>query len=486
MPHTEFSGQLANDGLVPAGEATDAKVLNGFDQMRIKQDEAVESVVYRDGFNRRQVESYLGESADNFVSLEVVQQTPMFVHVARYIAEHGTAISRFDLHSVTFDSDELDPADEDTGGCEGDNDTDNHKLHFGLGAGMCRLSFRERTVFAVKNYVGNPEGAYWKMTMHLFVHKDGLSGSQVMPFFDAFCKRCLFWSKKKDQVDGSFQLYRYKLDGGIHGYWESEGVRKGRPIDSIIMDNGVPERLESDLNRFLKAETKRFYYKHGIPYRRSYLFYGPPGSGKSSMIKAIATRHKKSVSFLTLAHPQMTDQALADAVRSLEKDTILVLEDVDCLFAASALGKDDRTLENNVQLTFSGVLNVLDGLSASWCATITILTTNHYEKLNPALIRAGRVDRKFNFPKPSKTQTEKFFRSFYPDSSIALAQAFAEKVESFATAQADANALSIAVLQQLMIFFMDASAEEVVDSCGEFFAEFFPVDAERPVSSIYT
>jgi len=456
----------------------------------------VGETVHRYAFHKEQVEEYIGESVDEYVSMEIVQQSSWFNTVSRYVAKFGTGVKRLDLHGMGFHGDEEDFFSDDDC-CDGDDDAsdkndemDGKQLHFGISAGVCRVAHAGKSLVVVKNFVGNPDGCYWKTTMHFFVKKCELvleSGEEAdaVEFFEGFVKAASKWVSSKDKVDGSFKLYRYIVEGS-HGYWENDGTRKGRPINSIVMDNGVPERLEADLNRFLRTETRQFYYKHGIPYRRSYLFYGPPGSGKSSMIKALATRHKRSVSILTLAHPQMTDQTLADAVRSLNRDTILVLEDVDCLFAATAVSKEERTMEGGVQLTFSGVLNVLDGLSASWSATLTIMTTNHYEKLNPALIRAGRVDRKFNFPKPSRSQIEKFFLSFYPDASKALTSAFADKVESFSMAQTDVNSISIAVLQQLMIFFMDSSAQEVVDRAGEFFAEFFPDESASPSSSIYT
>mmetsp|Transcript_3948 Transcript_3948/g.8660 ORF Transcript_3948/g.8660 Transcript_3948/m.8660 type:complete len:486 (-) Transcript_3948:1256-2713(-) len=448
--------------------------------------------IHEHGFVKKQVEEYVGESVEKYVSLEIDDGLELFGIVSRYVAAIGTDVKRFGLYNVTFSGHE-----EEYDDC-GDQCHDamyGKQLHFGISAGACSVEHGGKRMAAVKNFVGNPCGGRWRPTMHFFVKKDDLvlleeSGEEVVvdfvEYFEGFLRAASKWASSKDARSDSFELFRFVLEGS--GRWCSDGTRKGRPMDSIVMDNGVPEKLEADVSEFWSAETRQFYYKHGIPYRRSYLFYGPPGSGKSSMIKALATRYKKSVSVLAIAHPKMTDEKLADAVRKLKKDTILVLEDVDCLFAATAVSKEERAMERGVQLTFSGVLNVLDGLSAPWSTTLTIMTTNHIEKLNPVLVRAGRVDRKFHFPKPSTSQIEKFFLSFYPNASDAIASAFARKVDRFSKAQAELDSISMAVLQQMMIFFIKSSAQDVLDRCEEFFHEFYSAgDAlVSQTNSIYT
>ena len=54
--------------------------------------------------------------------------------------------------------------------------------------------------------------------------------------------------------------------------------------------------LLEDLQLFLGKDAHKFYRKHGVPYRRSYLFYGVPGTGKTSLIQALAGKLGRSIS----------------------------------------------------------------------------------------------------------------------------------------------------------------------------------------------
>lgn len=97
------------------------------------------------------------------------------------------------------------------------------------------------------------------------------------------------------------------------------------------------------------------------------------------------------------------------------------------------------------------------------------MTTNHIDRLDPALIRAGRVDRKFEFGLPDKKQMAKFFKSFYPDAEDSLAELFAESV----WARPEKEARSIATLQEHFIFTRENTAQECFDLLETFFKEFY-------------
>ncbi len=107
------------------------------------------------------------------------------------------------------------------------------------------------------------------------------------------------------------------------------------------------------------------------------------------------------------------------------------------------LFNENRKSENPSTLTFSGLLNALDGL-VSTDGVVTVMTTNHIDRLDPALIRAGRVDRRFEFRPPTREQISDLFASFYPQSSAKTAKTFADLV--FCRPEKDAR--SIATLQQ--------------------------------------
>lgn len=69
--------------------------------------------------------------------------------------------------------------------------------------------------------------------------------------------------------------------------WRQFGYpRKKRPLSSVVLDVGIAEGIVNDVKEFVSSPG--WYMDRGIPYRRGYLLYGPPGCGKSSFITALA------------------------------------------------------------------------------------------------------------------------------------------------------------------------------------------------------
>jgi len=207
----------------------------------------------------------------------------------------------------------------------------------------------------------------------------------------------------KDPPRTMFKVYRWSM---CQQYWKRVSKEKSRKMNSVILPEGFKALVEKDMERFLSATGKEWYSKYCIPYKRSYLFYGLPGTGKTSLITALAGRFERNVCFLAAHHPGFTDETFSTAIRELPPKAIVVLEDIDSLF-----DKERNTMNQKSPLTFTGLLNGLDGIGEP-TGTIFIMTTNFIDRLDPALIRAGRVDMKVKFNAASDEQLEQFFLWF--------------------------------------------------------------------------
>ena len=125
--------------------------------------------------------------------------------------------------------------------------------------------------------------------------------------------------------------------------WKQFGQpRHKRPLSSVILDQGVKERIVSDVKDFLSAST--YYYERGrhyftladylgIPYRRGYLLHGPPGSGKTSFIQALAGELDYNICLLNLSERGLTDDRLHLIFSIIPSRCIMVLEDIDSAFS---------------------------------------------------------------------------------------------------------------------------------------------------------
>lgn len=143
----------------------------------------------------------------------------------------------------------------------------------------------------------------------------------------------------------------------------------------------------------------------GKPWKRGYLLYGPPGTGKSSMIGAMANHLKYDIYDLELTEVKSNCELRNLLIQTTDR-SILVIEDIDCTvdLAQRAKGhkeeekkKDKSEEEKGTKVTLSGVLNFTDGLwSCCGSERIIIFTTNYVDKLDPALLRTGRMDKKIH------------------------------------------------------------------------------------------
>jgi chaperone BCS1 len=204
------------------------------------------------------------------------------------------------------------------------------------------------------------------------------------------------------------------------GYWMEQMKRLPRPMESVILANGLMEDLLEDAKTFLARRD--WYLQRGIPYRRGYLLHGPPGTGKSSAVVALASALQMDIAVLSLGDSNLDDNSISELFSSIPVNSIVLMEDIDCAFLERKENDDKRS-----KITFSGLLNAIDGVAAGE-GRLLFATTNHIERLDPALIRPGRVDRKVYVGHATREQASQLFRRFFPDVSMKVANRFAEKL----------------------------------------------------------
>ncbi|KAG2459015.1 BCS1 protein, partial [Polypterus senegalus] len=161
--------------------------------------------------------------------------------------------------------------------------------------------------------------------------------------------------------------------------WRQFGFpRRRRPLTSVVLEKGIAEKILDDVKDFIGNPT--WYTDRGIPYRRGYLLFGPPGCGKSSFITALAGELEYSICLMSLSDRSLTDDRLNHLLSVAPQQSIILLEDIDAAFISRDLAAENPTVYQGMgRLTFSGLLNALDGVASSE-ARIVFMTTNHIDR----------------------------------------------------------------------------------------------------------
>lgn len=217
-----------------------------------------------------------------------------------------------------------------------------------------------------------------------------------------FANKEKFMKQLKESLNSATEIYENKIS--ILYDWNSR-KREKRPLASVYTNNNISIMLKNDIQSFI--DSKKMYMDNNILYKRNYLLYGKPGTGKSSLIFALASEFNYKIKIIDLKSVRRIPDILQQI--SNQEKIFYVFEDIDAL-STTLMEREDKPESNRISekkesprelvadshsegLDLSDILNVMDGLYTPEGA-ICFFTTNHIEKLDKAFLRDGRMDCK--------------------------------------------------------------------------------------------
>lgn len=224
-----------------------------------------------------------------------------------------------------------------------------------------------------------------------------------------------------------YTLSQLKIEDDSYERWQETRFESTRSFNNLFFEN--KDRVCAKIDHFLK--NKEWYFNKGIPYTLGIGLHGPPGTGKTSFIKAIANytkRHIVSISLKMIKTKKHLDAVFFEERYNEQnvkgsitfENKIIVFEDIDCigeivkdrakkkaevtekiktvetLILENLIEKDTVSIKPSLlseedPITLDDILNLWDGIRET-SGRIMIMSSNHYNDLDPALKRPGRID----------------------------------------------------------------------------------------------
>lgn len=208
------------------------------------------------------------------------------------------------------------------------------------------------------------------------------------------------------------EIYSPEKDG-----WKTICKAPNRDINTIVINDSIKNKIIEDIDHLYS--NKEWYKKRGLPYKKTFILHGIPGTGKTSIITGLANQYKKNICLVNLNEVYNTE--LETLMRTIPRNSFVVFEDFDSASSTSTRKPKDVTEKekdkNYCSVDLTTILNVLDGV-VRLDDVCLFMTTNTLESIDAAILRKGRVDHIYEIKPFQDKEVKDYITLMYPDETI--------------------------------------------------------------------
>ena len=200
--------------------------------------------------------------------------------------------------------------------------------------------------------------------------------------------------------------------------WKHVASQPKRDLQQLILPSKTSSDLRAHLDWFFASSD--WFRSNGIPYRTGICLYGPPGTGKTSLVRAIASQWDLSIYSVDFSN--LDDAELKEIIWKVGPKALILIEDIDTIPGAKLrdsqpIQEDRNVRTKKIDVTLGGLLNAIDGVVDS-DGRVFVMTTNHIEQIDPALLRPGRINLSLKLDYMTPEMFRRGFARFFPDFDI--------------------------------------------------------------------
>ena len=264
------------------------------------------------------------------------------------------------------------------------------------------------------------------------------STSLYIYFFGKKYQRYYKWFVSKLRANDNNTNYVYNISYSKEdqrGWKCIMSTSAKRDFSTLFFDNHIEEDIKKFLDNWIENES--IYRNRGLLFKTGILLYGNPGTGKSSIANAIAAYLDCNIVTIDMTNFANLDIAgISTTINADSSRYIILLDEIDVLFS----NRDNNSKDQNEAI--SKLLLLLDSVQSP-DNVVFVATTNYVDRLDPALIRKGRFDKKIEIGNISYNTAVKMCRSFgikdEGEVELLLAKSKTDKNNNFnpATLQSD-------------------------------------------------